>query len=129
MTSGEIRRVLNSFLQFLEQDDSDSIIVAATNLERMLDEALFRRFDEVIRYHLPDTAEIGRLISNRLRLFGVSQLNVKVLAKEALGLSHADVCRACDEAAKDAVLQDKTIVGPDVLLAALTVRRNRIEQN
>jgi SpoVK/Ycf46/Vps4 family AAA+-type ATPase len=48
--AGEIRRVLNSFLQFLEQDDSESLIVAATNLEDLLDEALFRRFDDVIRY-------------------------------------------------------------------------------
>ena len=54
---GEIRRVLNSFLQFLEQDDSDSIIVAATNLASMLDEALFRRFDDVIRY---DRADVKR---------------------------------------------------------------------
>ena len=69
---GEIRRVLNSFLQFLEQDDSDSIIVAATNLERMLDEALFRRFDDVIRYHLPDSAEIAKLIRSRLKLFGAT---------------------------------------------------------
>ena len=46
---GEIRRVLNSFLQFLEEDNSDSIVVAATNLVGMLDETIFRRFDDVIR--------------------------------------------------------------------------------
>jgi SpoVK/Ycf46/Vps4 family AAA+-type ATPase len=45
---GEIRRVLNSFLQFLENDDSDSLIVAATNNPQLLDAALFRRFDDVI---------------------------------------------------------------------------------
>ena len=28
---GEMRRVLNSFLQFLESDESDSLILAATN--------------------------------------------------------------------------------------------------
>ena len=41
---GEIRRVLNSFLQFLEKDTSNSLIVAATNHPEMLDRALFRRF-------------------------------------------------------------------------------------
>jgi len=45
---GEIRRVLNSFLQFLEQDESDSLIIAATNLESILDDTLFRRFDDFI---------------------------------------------------------------------------------
>ncbi len=51
---GEIRRVLNSFLQFLENDDGPSLIVAATNHPELLDKALFRRFDDVISYELPD---------------------------------------------------------------------------
>jgi hypothetical protein len=51
---GEIRRVLNSFLQFLERDDSESLIVAATNFVGIIDDALFRRFDDVIAYQLPD---------------------------------------------------------------------------
>jgi len=42
---GEIRRVLNSFLQFLERDESDSLVIAATNHPELLDRALFRRFD------------------------------------------------------------------------------------
>ena len=50
---GEIRRVLNSFLQFVEADDSDSLILAATNQVEVLDPALFRRFDVVIHYGLP----------------------------------------------------------------------------
>src|SRR5262249_62234212 len=50
---GEMRRVLNSFLQFLEADDSDSLILAATNHDELLDPALFRRFDDVIRYGPP----------------------------------------------------------------------------
>ena len=54
---GEIRRVLNSFLQMVEQDNSDSLVIAATNHARILDKALFRRFDDVIEYDLPDKAE------------------------------------------------------------------------
>ena len=42
---GEARRVLNSFLQFLEEDPGPSIIVAATNLPELLDRAMLRRFD------------------------------------------------------------------------------------
>src|SRR6185503_21230260 len=53
---GEIRRVLNSFLQFLEQDESDSLIIAATNHPQLLDRAVFRRFDTVIQYGLPSKA-------------------------------------------------------------------------
>ncbi len=51
---GEIRRVVNSFLQMVEQDHSDSLVIAATNHVGILDHALFRRFDDVIEYELPD---------------------------------------------------------------------------
>lgn len=46
---GEARRILNSFLQMIEQDDSNSLIICATNHIEILDHALFRRFDDVIR--------------------------------------------------------------------------------
>jgi len=58
---GEMRRVLNSFLQFIEQDESDSIIIAATNNHKILDMALFRRFDDVLHYALPTTTELAQL--------------------------------------------------------------------
>ena len=46
---GEIRRVLNSFLQMIDQDDSNSVIIAATNHPDILDYALFRRVDDLLR--------------------------------------------------------------------------------
>jgi SpoVK/Ycf46/Vps4 family AAA+-type ATPase len=68
---GEVRRILSSFLQFLERDDSDSIVVAATNFVGMLDEALFRRFDDVILYEHPKPTMIEALIKNRLSSFDI----------------------------------------------------------
>ena len=62
---GEICRVLNSFLQFLEGDDSDSLIIAATNHPELLDPALYRRFDDVIEYSLPDSEIARRILENR----------------------------------------------------------------
>ncbi|QUC03080.1 AAA family ATPase [Atopobium sp. oral taxon 416] len=62
---GEMRRILNSFLQFIEADTSESIIIAATNNRKMLDQALFRRFDDVMHYELPTTREVKRIVANR----------------------------------------------------------------
>lgn len=120
---GEIRRILNSFLQFLERDDSDSIVVAATNFAGMLDEALFRRFDDVIRYALPDATMVRALIENRLSSFDVAKIAWPGVTRAARGLSHAEITRACDDAAKAAVLADSTIVTTDLLADALRVRR------
>jgi len=122
---GEIRRVLNSFLQFLEQDDSESLIVAATNLEDLLDDALFRRFDDVIRYRLPSKEDLHDLIANRLAAFRVDRSELEEMASMAEGLSHAEVCRACDEAAKIAVLDDRRRVDLADLQRAVRLKHER----
>lgn len=122
---GEIRRVLNSFLQFLEQDDSDSLIVAATNLEEILDDALFRRFDDVIRYRLPNEAELQDLVANRLAAFQIDSGELSEMANLAQGLSHAEICRACDEAAKVAVLDDRRKIAREDVQRAIRLRQER----
>jgi SpoVK/Ycf46/Vps4 family AAA+-type ATPase len=124
---GEIRRVLNSFLQFLEQDDSDSLILAATNYEAMLDEALFRRFDDVVRYCRPGPEQVDALIRNRLQRFLVARPDWKTIRAAAAGLSHSDIARACDDAAKDCILHEKTRVASAALVAVLKDRRRHGE--
>lgn len=119
---GEIRRVLNSFLQFMERDDSDSLVVAATNFVGMLDDALFRRFDDVIEYGLPDAAMVRSLVENKLTSFSVAGLEWARVTKAAKGLSHAEVTRACDDAAKEAVLTGTAEIRSSVLISALTRR-------
>jgi SpoVK/Ycf46/Vps4 family AAA+-type ATPase len=120
---GEIRRILNSFLQFLERDDSDSIVVAATNFAGMLDQALFRRFDDVIRYSLPSPQMAKALIQNRLSSFDARAIVWRPVLDETRGLSHGEITRACDDAAKAAVLADSTQISTALLKDALRVRR------
>lgn len=120
---GEIRRVLNSFLQFLEQDDSDSLVLGATNHVGLLDRALFRRFDAVLAYALP-TGEIAtRVMKGRLSLLDTSTVDWAAAAKEAEGLSHAEISMACEHAAKNAILDHTTSVRGAELTAALLERR------
>lgn len=120
---GEIRRVLNSFLQFLEQDDSDSMIIAATNYVAMLDEALFRRFDDVIRYSRPDAKQVDQLIQNRLQSLLPKQPRWKPIQEAASGLGHADIARACDDAAKDCILNERKQISTRMLVTVLNERR------
>lgn len=120
---GEIRRVLNSFLQFLEADGTDSLIIGATNHSEILDKALFRRFDDVISYDLPKSEAIRRVIENRLAAFNVEGLDWAAVLSEAEGLSQADITRACLEAAKTAVLSDTEQVSTINLLDAICGRR------
>lgn len=106
---GEMRRILNSFLQFLEQDSSDSIIVAATNNSKMLDQALFRRFDDVLHYAMPSEREIERLFEHKLKSYDKMFHISTQLTDAADGLSHAEISRVCEDAIKDSILSGKPI--------------------
>ncbi|MCZ8318884.1 MAG: ATP-binding protein [Silanimonas sp.] len=120
---GEIRRVLNSFLQMIESDQSNSLIVAATNHAEILDYALFRRFDDVIEYQLPTADQAAKLIKSRLGVFVPKSFPIKSVASNACGLSYAEIRRAVDEAIKEAVMHDESRVSGEALNRALEDRR------
>ena len=107
---GEIRRVLNSFLQMIEQDRSHSLVVAATNHPDLLDPALFRRFDDVLHYELPDRSQIAELLKTRLSGCTLGQIQWTKLADLAAGLNCAEVIRAANEALKDALIYERARV-------------------
>jgi len=121
---GEIRRILNSFLQFVEQDDSDSLIIGATNHAKLLDRALFRRFDMVLEYRLPSTEIAMRVMQSRLSLLDTSKVDWDRAAVAAEGLSHAEITQACEQAAKNAILERTVVVDSSVLIEILEERRN-----
>ncbi len=120
---GEIRRVLNSFLQLLEKDTSDSLIVAVTNHPQMLDRALFRRFDDVIEYTLPDSNVAKDILRRKLATFDTAEVDWASVLPEAEGLSQADLTRASEEAAKQAVLGGSKRIATEHLLSALAERK------
>lgn len=118
----EMRRTLNMFLQLIEQDTSDSLIVAATNHGASLDVALFRRFDDVIRYQAPDDAQIELLLRNSLALLAPKTMDYQALAARGRGLSHSDVVKACQDALKDAVLDRQELVNEVSVIQHLAER-------
>ena len=119
---GEVRRILNSFLVMIEEDTSNSLILAATNHPEILDHALFRRFDDVIEYDLPNEEQIATILRARLSRFAPEQLDLNSLSGPASGLSHAEVTRAAEEAVKNAVMQDHEFIDPKELQELLTHR-------
>jgi SpoVK/Ycf46/Vps4 family AAA+-type ATPase len=120
---GEIRRVLNSFLQFLEQDESNSLVLAATNHVELLDRALFRRFDAVLKYSLPTATIAGQVMKARLALLDNSSIDWGLAVRASDGLSHADITAAAEQAAKNAILENSTTVRGAELVLALEERR------
>ena len=120
---GEMRRILNSFLQFIEQDNSGSIIISATNNQKLLDQALFRRFDDVLHYKLPTYVEIKRLLEYKIKLYDKDFMIPKDVVKASVGLSHAEIARVCDDAIKNSILNDESITGK-MIISLLNERHN-----
>lgn len=120
---GEIRRVLNSFLQFLDRDRSASLIVATTNHPALLDRAVFRRFDAAIDYPTPTPAVAQQVMENRLASLDADELEWPAVLTAAAGLSHAELVAASEEAAKDAILGGHRRIVTERLVAALHDRQ------
>jgi SpoVK/Ycf46/Vps4 family AAA+-type ATPase len=120
---GEIRRVLNSFLQFIEEEQSTSLVLAATNHSEILDRALYRRFDSVLVYELPDEARALETLRRRLASFRL-EVDWSTIAGSTHGLSYADLVSASEDAARRMVLEDRGLLRTEDLLTSLQNRKN-----
>jgi AAA+ superfamily predicted ATPase len=98
--------VVNAVLQMLDSYQGRSLVVAATNHERMLDSAIWRRFEEVLIFGPPDREQLIQLLTIKLRGvrrdFEPDDRKVLSLFDE---MSHADVERVLRRAIKEIVLK------------------------
>lgn len=123
---GEQRRILNTFLQLLERDDSDSFIIAATNSIESIDKAMFRRFDDVIEYKLPDTEQ--RLALLREYLYTAKDLDFSSAESLFDGMSHAEIKMVCSDIFKESLLNDRKIDLP-LVQTIVNMRQQLNRQN
>jgi len=124
---GELKRVVNSFLQMMDSFRGESLMIAATNHQGLLDGALWRRFDEIIFFGMPDEAMIRELILRNLRQISVAlTARTEQIAISLVGMSHADVERVCLDAIKTTVLENRDAVDADSLASAVNRQRERM---
>lgn len=123
---GELKRVVNTFLQLLDGFNSDNLVVAATNHEGLLDSALWRRFDDILYFDLPTHQQVVALMKLKLRVFPHARLEFDALARRMVRWPHSAVERVCLDAIKLSVLGGSDSLLPEALDAALTrqARRN-----
>jgi SpoVK/Ycf46/Vps4 family AAA+-type ATPase len=108
---GEIKRVVNTFLQMLDEYEASSgLLVAATNLDKLLDTALWRRFDDIIEVPKPGEDELKLILNQTLSAISVGSINWPLVIKQLNGFSAAQVVRAGQNAAKRAVLDREELV-------------------
>lgn len=121
---GEARRILNSFLQFLDEDTGPSIVVATTNIPEILDRAILRRFELVLPYELPSREAVEKAMRRRLIGFNVDGVDWDTVSRVAEGLSTADVVAAGEDAGRRAVLSSTDNILTNTLIASMERRRS-----
>lgn len=106
--TGEIKRVVNNFLQMIDNFKGDSLIIASTNHPHILDPAIWRRFDEVINFELPERKERASLIKLYLKpLKKEKDLDIELLSRETEGFSPSDIKTMCRDAMIHAIINER----------------------
>ena len=119
----EMRRVLNSFLQFMEEGNStDSLIICSTNHPSILDRALLRRYDQVLEFDAPTSGQIKQLIQANLKPMKIGRAAWPKIIKAAEGLSQSEIVRATDDAVKTAILDERRELTTENILDRLHER-------
>ena len=124
---GELRRVVNATLQMMDAYHGESLILAATNHQHILDSAIWRRFDEAIEFPLPDKKVLQKILALKLR--GVRRefdLTDPQLVSVCSNRSGADIERIVRRAVKRMILRgDEFLAVSDVVAAC--ERENHIK--
>jgi SpoVK/Ycf46/Vps4 family AAA+-type ATPase len=124
----EMRRVLNSFLQLMEQSNAtDSLLIGATNHPQLLDRALLRRFDAILEFTAPTAEQIESLLKKALRPLKTNRLIWRSILAQADGLSQSEIVRAAEDAVKTAILDERDILNTGDLIDRLAERKEMRE--
>jgi len=124
---GELKRVVNSFLQMLDGFKADTLTIAATNHEGLLDPALWRRFDDVVLFPPPSQTDIECLLSRHFRQVPMAPgVKLKELVRSVAGACHADIERIAIDAIKLTILEGRDSVSSAALTTAVDRLRDRL---
>jgi len=118
---GEMHRIVNILLQLMEDYEAPGILIATTNLETSLDDALFRRFDDIIELPKPEPDQILNLLKVTLSAIEVDKkVDWRKFSHEMKGLSAALVVKIAQDAAKEAVLTGTLPISTNHLKKAIS---------
>ena len=123
---GEVKRIVNTFLQLLDEYKAPGLLVAATNLDSDLDSAVWRRFDTVIEVPRPGNSEIRGIIEQSLGAIPHQFTNWEAIIKGFHGQFAAQVVTCSQRAAKRLILDGgKFLTDNDLLDEIEKIRRER----
>lgn len=123
---GEIKRVVNNFMQMLETYNGESMLIAATNHQHLLDKAIWRRFNEVLFFNLPNTSQRILLFKKYLRVLKRDlDFDLKYFVSNTRGFSAADIATICEDALRMAIIHGQKQIQKSNLVWSLKEQKRR----
>lgn len=123
---GEIKRVVNNFMQMLDMHKGKSLIIAATNHQHLLDTAIWRRFDDILFFDVPDAIRREKIFKKYLSVVKKpSSLDLNYLSKITDDFSPADISQVCEEAIRKSILKGDKEINIDDLKFAIEEQKER----
>ncbi len=92
---GELKRVVNSFIQNLDTLGTQSIVVAATNHEELLDSAIWRRFSYRLALTFPSTEQRQVMWVQFISPLQFTPRGIELLVDLSEGFSGSDIREVC----------------------------------
>lgn len=114
--NGEMKRVINSFLQQLDNYKGEALIICATNFYESLDPAIWRRFDDILFFNYPTKDLRIKLLKLFLNDFPIKKINYDILAEQMDGMSCADIEQVCLRIIKNSLIQESQIETKDITI-------------
>ncbi|NQD89479.1 AAA family ATPase [Paenarthrobacter sp. CM16] len=115
---GEIKRVVNTLLQCLDERRERGFTIAITNHEHLLDAAIWRRFDSRVAIPRPGAGSRRRMVARFLNGVAVEDVDIDFLAWLTDGRSGAEIETLCSSIKRYLVMNG---TGRKSLLEALKV--------
>lgn len=123
---GEIKRIVNNFIQMMDAVQSRSIIIAATNHQHLLDRAVWRRFDDVVYFDLPDYKRRRLLFEKYLGVLKRHHdIPLQQLSRASRNYSAADIAHVCKESLKKSIMDGLEEVTRGHVLSAMARQKQR----
>ncbi|MBZ5525887.1 MAG: AAA family ATPase, partial [Acidobacteriia bacterium] len=92
---GELKRVVNSFIQNLDTLGSQSIVIAATNHHELLDSAVWRRFSYRLALDFPSAELREKMWEQFISPLQFTAREIELLADLSEGFSGSDIYEVC----------------------------------
>jgi len=123
---GEIKRVVNNFMQMLDDYRGNGIIIAATNHPHLLDTAIWRRFDDIVVFNIPNIKRREELFKKYLSVFRKSEdLNIANFSRLTKGFTPDDISKVCEETYKESIINESIKINNDNIILSIENQKRK----